>query len=108
MRPAFSNQKNKMKKEKNKMNFANTAKNNVNIKRTENGAMAYSTTNNALVDLVAQIGALRPRTDAEIELKFAEAMQVDPLLATKMMFYAGNIRGGLGERRTFRGAFCWG
>lgn len=85
------------------MNFANTAKNNANTKRTENGAMAYSTTNNALVDLFAQIGALRPRTDAEIELKFAEAMQVDPLLATKMMFYAGNIRGGgLGERRTFR------
>lgn len=84
------------------MNFANTAKNDANIKKTENGAMAYSTTNNALVDLFAQIGALRPRTNAEIELKFAEAMQVDPLLATKMMFYAGAIRGGLGERRTFR------
>ena len=84
------------------MNFATTAKNNSNIKLTENGAMAYSTTNNALVDLFAQIGALRPRTEAEIAAKFAEAMKIDPLMATKMVFYAGNVRGGLGERRTFR------
>ena len=84
------------------MNFATTAKNNSNIKLTENGAMAYSTTNNALLDLFSQIGALRPRSVAEIESKFANAMAIDPLIATKMMFYAGNVRGGLGERRTFR------
>ena len=84
------------------MNFATTAKNNSNTKLTENGAMAYSTTNNALLDLFSQIGALRPRSVAEIESKFANAMATDPLIATKMMFYAGNVRGGLGERRTFR------
>jgi hypothetical protein len=84
------------------MNFAQTAKNAATTKLTENGAMAYSTTDNALLDLFAQIGALRPRTTTEIENKFANAFAVDPYLATKMMFYAGNIRGGLGERRTFR------
>ena len=89
------------------MNFAQTAKNTATMKLTENGAVAYSTTDNALLDLFAQIGALRPRTEAEITIKYAEAYAVDPALATKMLFYAGNIRGGLGERRTFRICLKW-
>ena len=89
------------------MNFAQTAKTSAQIKTTENGAMAYDTTNNALLDLFAQIGALRPRTEGEIEMKYANAYAVNPELATKMLFYAGNIRGGLGERRTFRICLRW-
>ena len=91
------------------MNFAQSIKNtNTNTtKTTENGAFAYSTTQNALLDLFAQIGALRPRSENEIRQKFAEAFQIDNLLATKMLFYAGNIRGGLGERRTFRICLKW-
>ena len=89
------------------MNFAQTAKNFTQIKQTENGAMAYSTTSNPLLDLFAQIGALRPRSEGEIEIKYANAYAVNPELATKMLFYAGNIRGGLGERRTFRICLRW-
>ena len=89
------------------MNFAQTAKNFTQIKQTENGAMAYSTTSNPLLDLFAQIGALRPRSEIEIETKYANAYAVNPELATKMLFYAGNIRGGLGERRTFRICLRW-
>ena len=89
------------------MSFATTAKNEATMKLTENGALAYNTTDNALLDLFGQIGALRPRTDAEIRNKFADAFAVDPLLATKMLFYCGNIRGGLGERRTFRICLTW-
>ena len=84
------------------MNFANAVKTNTNTKLTENGARAYTTQGNALTDLFAQVGALRPRTEQEIRAKYAAAFAVDPLLATKMLFYAGNVRGGLGERRTFR------
>lgn len=84
------------------MNFAETAKNFANMKRTENGAPAYKTTTNAVLDLFAQIGALRPRTEEEILAKIDAAYQVDSVLTTKMIFYAGNVRGGLGERRTFR------
>ena len=89
------------------MNFAETAKNASHIKTTENGAMVYDTTNNALLDLFAQIGALRPRSVEEITTKYAEAYAVSPELATKMLFYAGNVRGGLGERRTFRICLRW-
>ena len=89
------------------MNFANAVKSNSNTKYTENGARAYSTTGKALLDLFAQIGALRPRTEDEIANKYAAAFAADPLLATKMLFYAGNVRGGLGERRTFRICLKW-
>ena len=91
------------------MNFANAMFREGSTKRTENGAFAYdSTAQGALLDLFSQIGALRPRTEREIESKFAAAFREDKLLATKMLFYAGDIRqGGLGERRTFRVCLRW-
>lgn len=89
------------------MNFANAVKNNTNTKFTENGAFAYSTTGKALLDLFAQMGALRPRSEREISEKYAAAFNADALLATKMLFYCGNVRGGLGERRTFRICLKW-
>ena len=91
------------------MNFAQAMYREGTIKQTENGAFAYnSTAQGALLDLFSQIGALRPRTDREIEQKFAAAFREDKLLATKMLFYAGDIRqGGLGERRTFRICLRW-
>ena len=91
------------------MNFANAMYREGSTKLTENGAFAYdSTAQGALLDLFSQIGALRPRTDREIESKFAAAFRENKLLATKMLFYAGDIRqGGLGERRTFRICLRW-
>ena len=89
------------------MNFADVMKNKAEIKYTENGAVAYDRLNGSLVTLFAQIGALRPRSEKEIEDKFASAFNEDRLLATKMLFYCGNVRGGLGERRTFRICLHW-
>ena len=91
------------------MNFAQAMYRQGSTKLTENGAFAYdSTAQGDLLDLFSQIGALRPRTESEIERKFAAAFKEDKLLATKMMFYAGDIRqGGLGERRTFRICLHW-
>lgn len=69
---------------------------------TENGAFAYKSTNSFLLDLFGTIGALRTRSANEVERLFSAAFAEDGLLATKMAFYARNVRGGLGERTTSR------
>ena len=88
--------------------FVNGAKEVASHKLTENGAFAYNTTGDgALLDLFGVVGALRSREDYEIEEKFAAAFDEDKNLAMRMMFYARNARGGLGERRTFRIMLKW-
>ena len=78
-----------------------------NKTKTENGANAFKSTNDSLVDLFGVIGSLRGRDKKEIEDLFAKAHAEDPLLAIKMAFYARNIRGGLGERETFKTIIHW-
>lgn len=72
------------------------------VKTTENGAIAYSTTNNAILDFFSLAGSMRNRTPEDIIEKFELAYEESPELAIKALFYVGDIRGGLGERRTFR------
>ena len=84
------------------MNFAEAARMKGSFTRTENGAVALNTTSNALLDLFATIGALRGADESRINSMFAEAYKEDPLFATKIIFYARDIREGLGERRVFR------
>lgn len=84
------------------MNFAEAAKNNAAWTRTENGAVALNTTGDARLDLFGSIGSLRTADEMRIDTLFEEAYKVDPLFATKIAFYARDVRGGLGERRTFR------
>lgn len=82
--------------------FIEGLKRETNETLTENGAVAYKTTESALLDLFGVIGALRTRPSQDIINKFTKAFAEDELLAMKMLFYARNVRGGLGERRTFR------
>lgn len=72
------------------------------IKTTENGAIAYSTTNNDMLDFFSLAGSMRNRESEDIIEKFDLAYEKSPELAIKALFYIGDIRGGLGERRTFR------
>ena len=84
------------------MNFAEILRKAATFTRTENGAVALSTTGDACLDLFGTIGALREADGARIERLFAAAYKEDPLFATKVAFYGRDVRGGLGERRMFR------
>ena len=75
---------------------------NDNKKMTENGARGYATTGKALVDLNFAVASLRSMTEAEIIKKFIPAFYEDRMLAMKWLFFLRDVRGGLGERRTFR------
>ncbi|MBQ9882305.1 MAG: DUF2828 family protein [Synergistes sp.] len=78
-----------------------------NMTLTENGAAAYESTGSNCLDLFASIGALRRESDAEITARFARAYAEDSDAAMKLLFFARDIRGGLGERRVFRVIFGW-
>lgn len=69
---------------------------------TENGAVMYKTCGNALVDMNFKVGSYRHCTEEEILRDFDQAYAEDPTLALKWVFYVGDIREGLGERRLFR------
>lgn len=84
------------------MNFAQAARVNGTMTRTENGAAALNTTGDKCLDLYSTIGALRNAENLRIQRLFGDAYNENPLLATKIAFYARDIRGGLGERRVFR------
>ncbi len=74
---------------------------------TENGAITPATTQSDCLDLFATIGALRGADAREISRRFARAWAEDPSLALKIAFYARDVRGGLGERQTFRVILLW-
>lgn len=73
-----------------------------NMTFTENGAVTYKTTNSDCLDLFASIGAIRREADEEIIRRFVRAYTENKDIAIKLMFFARDIRGGLGERRVFR------
>ena len=69
---------------------------------TENGAVTNRSTMSDCLDLFATAGALRNASDDEILTRFMRAFAEDRDIAMKTLFYARDIRGGLGERRFFR------
>ena len=74
---------------------------------TENGAVAHRTSGKDCLDLFAAIGALRRADDQNICSRFLKAYAENPDLAMKILFYARDVRGGLGERRVFRSILTW-
>lgn len=74
---------------------------------TENGAVTLRSTGDECLNLFATIGALRNANDGEIAVRFLRAYAENPDLAMKILFYARDIRGGLGERRVFRVILRW-
>ena len=74
---------------------------------TENGAATLQTTYSDCLDLFATIGALRSAQEQEILNRFVRAFTENPDLAMKLLFFARDIRGGLGERKVFRVCLKW-
>lgn len=74
---------------------------------TENGAVGYRTSGHALLDLNFAVASLRGANEGIIRDKFRDAYFEDPEAAVLWLFFARDVRGGLGERRLFRICAEW-
>lgn len=73
-----------------------------NITFTQNGALTYSSSGNACVDLFSKVGALRNKSTDEILSLFVAAFKENPETALRILAYARDVRGGLGEKKVYR------
>ncbi|HOS16573.1 MAG TPA: DUF2828 family protein [Bacteroidales bacterium] len=69
---------------------------------TENLALTNKSTLNYVLDWFGCGGALRQRASSDATKIFLKAFAQDALMATKILFYFRDVRGGQGERATFR------
>lgn len=74
---------------------------------TENGAVGYKTSKSSLVDFNFKASSFRNESEADIESAFIDAYNENPVLAVKLLFMTGDIRQGMGERRTFKVCLKW-
>jgi hypothetical protein len=86
------------------MTFLNSLEQQLNVTETWNGAKAYSSTLNANLDLFGKIGSSRNNIPQALAL-FRTAYAENPETATRILFYARDIRGGQGERSVFKALF---
>lgn len=75
--------------------------------RTYNNAVTNSTSLNSVVDLFFIAGASRTMSEADIKSMLAKSWAEDALSTLKVIFWAGDVREGQGERRFFRTALKW-
>ncbi len=87
--------------------FLDLLKREENKTYTENGALTNRSTLSKCLDLFATIGALRNAEETDIVTRFFQAYAEDRDLAMKTLFFARDVRGGLGERRVFRTILTW-
>ena len=73
--------------------------NQTNMTRTTNGMAAQKNSFNANVDLFAKIGSAR---GLDLSSQFRAAYNEDADLAVRQLLWVRDIRGGAGERQTFR------
>lgn len=69
------------------------------VKRTENGAKAWATSDSKVLDLFGKIGSSRGR---DLSSGFSAALAEDANLAVRVLLWARDIRSGAGERAQFR------
>ncbi len=74
---------------------------------TANGAITNSTSLNNCLDLFFLAGACRNESVRNIEAKLTASYVQDKIKTLKIIFWAGDIRQGAGERRFFKIAINW-
>lgn len=74
---------------------------------TENGAVAYRTAGKAILDFNFSLAGYRLANVEDIMKDFTKVFYEDPKTAIKYLFYVGDIRGGVGERKVFRSCLLW-
>lgn len=77
------------------------------IKISENGNIGFETSGHALVDFFFKIGSFRNMPNEKVIESFAKMFNENKNLAIKMLFYSGDMREGLGERRLFKLIIKW-
>lgn len=82
--------------------FVAMAKEISNYSYTENGALAYKSTGNKVLDAFGSLGAMKDSDAKDILNTFYGSFYEDRALAMKLLFYMRDIRGGQGMRRVFR------
>lgn len=83
------------------LNFINNKMNNA---LTLNGAVTNRTSGSFCLDLFFRAGAMRSASEEDIAAAVIRAYAEDPVKTLKIVFFARDVRGGLGERRFFRTA----
>ncbi len=83
------------------MSFLSSLISVTNKTRTENNAVAYASTLDACLDFFALGGAKRDK-QKQVEQLFSRAYNQDKQTALRILFYLRDIRGGQGERQSFR------
>ena len=79
-----------------------TLKRENNYQMTENGAVGYRSTGSALTDLNFRVTSMRNGITRDDMFLFCEAMNEDLEYAIKWLFFARDVRGGMGERDVFQ------
>lgn len=70
-----------------------------NLTYTQNGAVAYSTTSSALLDMFTKLASYRSLDEKQIVTDWRKAFNENPYLAMRFLGYTMDIRCGAGERR---------
>lgn len=73
-----------------------------NLAVTENGAIGYRSTGRDLLNLSYSVSSLRRRDADYINDRFSAAFFTEKVNTLRWLFYAADVREGLGERRLFR------
>lgn len=84
------------------MSFLNDLINNSNKTLTQNGAITNRSSGTFCLDLFFSAGAMRQASEEQIAAAVTRAYAEDPVKTMKIIFFARDARGGLGERRFFR------